>query len=98
MTSPAVYPSYPDAHTEEMVKRFRQALATAEVEARVDGMAEEQGLELLQRTLEAIHGSTVNRGYARSMLYACTDDRSPGTPRKWSRVLVGCLGLLSAPR
>ena len=53
-------------------------------------------LELLHRALEALHGYTVNRGYTRSVFYACTEGLPREAPPKWSQVLVRCLGLLGA--
>jgi hypothetical protein len=96
MITPVVYPPYPDLHMTEMIKVFRQALETAEVEARIDGMSKVQVLEMLHRALVALHGSSVNRGYTRSVFYSCTDGLPPEAPPKWSQVLVGCLELLSA--
>ena len=94
MITPVVYPPDPDLHTAEMIKVFRQALETAEVEARIDGMPKEQVLEVLHRALVALHGNTVNRGYTRSVFYSCADGLPREAPPKWSQVLVRCLGLL----
>ena len=87
--------SFPDPYLTDMLKQFRQALGTAEVRTRVNDLSEEQFLELLHRVLKTLHGSSLNRGYTRSVFYSCTVDL-PAPSRGWSQVLVRCLGLLSA--
>src|SRR5262245_34372360 len=87
--------SFPDPYMTDMLKQFRQALGTTEVRTRINGLSEAQFLELLHRVLKALHGSSLNRGYTRSVFYSCTVDL-PAASRGWSQVLVRCLGLLSA--
>ena len=87
--------SFPDPYMTDMLKQFRQALGTAEVQTRINGLSEEQFLELLHGVLKILHGSPLNRGYTRAVFYSCTIYLPPPSP-SWSQVLVRCLGLLSA--
>src|SRR5262245_39362578 len=89
-------PSSPDPNIADMLKRFHQALGAAEAETRINGLSEEQFLDVLHRVLKAIHGSAINRGYTRSVFYSCTVDLPVGLDSSWSQVLVRCLGLLRA--
>src|SRR5262245_14417089 len=89
-------PSFPDSYTTDMLAQFGQALGTAEVRTRINGMSEAQFIELLHGVLKTLHGSSLNHGYTRSVFYSCTGDLPPATSPSWTRVLVRCLGLLSA--
>jgi len=80
----------------DMLKRFHQALGAAESQTRINGMSREQFLDFLHRALKAIHGSTLNRGYTRSVFYSCTVDLPAELGPSRSQVLARCLGLLSA--
>ena len=91
-----LYPPHPDLPLAGMLKEVRQALESAEVQARISGMGEEQFLDFLHRTLKTLHGSTINPSYTRSIFYACTVDVAPGSRENWSQVLLGCRKLLSA--
>ena len=90
------YTSSPDPNMTDMLKRFHQALGATEVQKRIDGMSEEQFLDVLHRVLKSIHGSTLNHGYTRSVFYSCTVNIPAGLGSSWSQVLARCLGLLTA--
>ena len=79
-----------------MIKWSRQALESSEVQARINGMDEEQFLDFLYRALQALHGSSVNSGYTRSVFYSCTDDIPQGSRKNWCQVLLRSLKLLGA--
>jgi hypothetical protein len=46
--------------------------------------------------VQALHGSSVNPSYTRSILYSCTIDVAQRSSENWSQVLLGCCKLLSA--
>jgi hypothetical protein len=96
MTALSGYPSYPDPYMADTLKQFRQALSTADVRTRINGLSEEQFVDVLYGVLKTVHGSSLNRGYARSVFYSCTGDLPPAASGSWPHVLGRCLGLISA--
>jgi hypothetical protein len=84
-----------DLHLADMIKWFGQELESSEVRTRINGMVEEQFLDFLHRALQALHGSTVNPSYTRSVFHACTDDIPQGSRKDWCQVLLRSLRLLS---
>ena len=96
MTASVEYQVYPDPYMADMLKQFRHALDSVEVQTRINGLSEERFLELLHGVLGTIHGSSVNRSYTRSVFYSCAVVSPPVASQSWSRVLAGCLVLLSA--
>src|SRR5262245_36465171 len=96
VTAPLGYPVHPDPYMADTLKQVRHALDSAEVQRRINGLSEERFLELLHGVLKTIHGSSVNRGYTRSVFYSCAVVFPPAASQSWSQVLGECLGLLSA--
>jgi hypothetical protein len=63
MTAADLYPPRTDPYLADMIKWFHQELGSSEVQTRLNGMGDEQFLDFLNRTLQALHGSSVNPSY-----------------------------------